>query len=147
MFDFQNILKPVFANSTNFLLGKNASPADIKALLQAVSQYDQVIMGVFDARKRPAGTLDYSNEVKAALTQLAKMNSVVSVFANPYVIAGLPGIEESKALLVNYQNSPELQRSAARVILGQLVPMGKLPVTINSSFKTGDGIIGAATGQ
>lgn len=137
---FQNLLKPVFANSTHFLLAKNAAPADIQSMLQALQQYDQIIVGIFDTRRRPAGTLDYSNDVKLAIAQLSKMNSIVSVFANPYTIAGLPGIEESKALLVNYQNSEALQNSAARVIMGQLTPTGKLPVTINSIFKNGDGL-------
>lgn len=137
---FQNMLKPVFANSTIFLLGKNASTADIQSMLQSLQQYDQIIVGIFDTRKRPGGNLDYSNDVKLAIAQLAKMNSIVSVFANPYTIAGLPGIEESKALLVNYQNSPELQNSSARVLMGQLTPSGKLPVTINSFFKNGDGL-------
>lgn len=137
---FQSMLQPVFTNSTHFLLGRNASTADIQSMLQALQQYDQIIVGIFDTRKRPSGTLDYSNDVKLAITQLSKMNSIVSVFANPYTIAGLPGIEESKALLVNYQNSEALQNAAARVIMGQLTPTGKLPVTINSFFKNGDGL-------
>lgn len=137
---FQSMLQPVFPNSTNFLLGKNAEVADIQGMLQALQSYDQIIVGIFDTRKRPAGTLDYNNDVKLAIGQLAKMNSIVSVFANPYTIAGLPGIEQSQALLVNYQNSPELQNAAVRVIMGQLVPTGKLSVTINSLFKNGDGL-------
>lgn len=136
---FQQILLPVFTHSTHFFLGKNANNMDIQALLKELQQYDQIIVGIFDTRTRPAGTLDYNSDVKLAIAQLAGMNSIVSVFANPYAIAGLPGIEQSKALLMNYQNSPELQNSSARVIMGQLTPNGKLPVTINSFFKNGDG--------
>lgn len=137
---FQQLLQPVFSNSTNFLLSKSATNADIQNMLKELQQYDQIIVGVFDSRNRPAGTLDYNNEVKLAIAQLAKMNSIISVFANPYTIAGLPGIEQSQVLLVNYQNSKELQNASARAIMGQLKPTGKLPVTINSFFKNGDGL-------
>ena len=40
---------------------------------------------------------------------------------------------------MNYQQSDEMQIAAARVILGQLKAQGKLPVTINTFFKYGDG--------
>jgi hypothetical protein len=67
------------------------------------------------------------------------MNSLVAVFANPYSMAGLPGIEQAKTILINYQNSEGMQRSSAKVLNGQLKPKGKLPVTINTFFKYGDG--------
>jgi hypothetical protein len=41
---------------------------------------------------------------------------------------------------VGYQNSVEMEKSAAKVVLGKLKPNGKLPVTINSFFKFGDGL-------
>ena len=65
---------------------------------------------------------------------------VISVFANPYTLAGLPGIENSGALMVCYQLSDETQRSAVKVITGRLKPTGKLPVTINTFFTTGAGL-------
>ncbi len=137
---FQKELQGHFANSLPFLVRKNAAPADLQNMLKELAGYDQVIVGVFDQRKRPGSVLDFSQDVKLLIPQLAGMNSIVSVFANPYTIAGLPGIEKAGTLLVNYQNSEDLQRSAAKVIRGTLKPTGKLPVTINSFFKNGDGL-------
>lgn len=137
---FQTHLRSHFTNSLPFLVGKKATQADIEKLLSELQQYEQIVVGVFDTRKRPGGTLDYANEVKLLIPQLAKMNSIVSLFANPYTIAGLPGIEQAKTLVVSYQNSEELQLSASKVIKGELTATGKLPVTINSFFKNGDGL-------
>ncbi|HEY1023552.1 MAG TPA: glycoside hydrolase family 3 protein [Sphingobacteriaceae bacterium] len=137
---FQTHLQTHFTNSLPFLIDKKAAPADIERLLNDLEQYEQIIVGVFDTRKRPGGTLDYSNDVKLLIPQLAKMNSIISVFANPYTIAGLPGIEQAKTLLVNYQNSEQLQFSAFKVIKGEIKATGKLPVTINAFFKNGDGL-------
>lgn len=137
---FQKELQGHFTNSLPFLVRKNAAPADLQNMLKELAGYDQVIVGVFDQRKRPGSVLDFSQDVKLLIPQLAGMNSIVSVFANPYTIAGLPGIEKAGTLLVNYQNSEDLQRSAAKVIRGTLKATGKLPVTINSFFKNGDGL-------
>ena len=137
---FQKDLQGRFTNSLPFLIRKNATPEDLKKVVAELADYEQVIVGVFDQRKRPGSNLDYTNEVKSLIPQLAAMNSLVSVFANPYTILGLPGLERAKTLLVNYQNSEELQHAAAKVIKGELKATGKLPVTIGTFFKNGDGI-------
>ena len=136
----QKVLKPDFDNSTNFILPKNASENDIVNVTQELRNYDQIIVGVHDVRNRPGAVLDYNNSLKLFIAELAKMNSLIAVFANPYTIAGLPGVEESKTLILNYQNTNEAQNATARVITGKLKANGKLPVTINTYFKNGDGL-------
>jgi beta-N-acetylhexosaminidase len=109
-------------------------------LLQTLQQYNQVYVSINDSRLRPASKLDYSDDVKSFITQIAsQQNTVISVFANAYTIAGLPGIEKCGALLVCYQMTDDLQRSAVKVILQQLKPTGRLPVRINNLFTTGMG--------
>jgi beta-N-acetylhexosaminidase len=100
-----------------------------------------VYVSIHDTRLRPASKLDYSAGVKEFIAALsAHSNVVTTVFANPYTIAGLPGIEKSSALIACYQMSPELQRSAVKVITGQLKPTGKLPVSVNVFFPNGAGL-------
>jgi beta-glucosidase-like glycosyl hydrolase len=137
---FHKELGPRFSNSTNFIIAKNATGSDITNVSNELKNYDQVILALFDTRKRPAPVLDYSNEVKLLAAQIAGMNSIVTVFANPYSVAGLPGIENAKTLMMNYQSSNELQRASVKVITGELKASGKMPVTINSFFKNGYGI-------
>ena len=109
-------------------------------MLAELKTYDQVIMGIHDYRKRPGSSLDYNPELKIFIAELAKMNTLTTIFANPYTIAGLPGIEQSKSLIVTYQNSDEMHIAAAKVISNQMSATGKLPVNINTFFKYGDGI-------
>jgi hypothetical protein len=137
---FQNEAGRVFPNSTNFILSKIASAGDIAKMKEELKSYDQVVTAIHDYRLRPASTLDYNKELVACISELSKLNTLTIVFANPYAIIGLPGIEQSKSLLLGYQNSDEMQRSAVKVISGQIKAAGKLPVTINASFKNGDGI-------
>jgi beta-N-acetylhexosaminidase len=137
---FQQELSKFYPINGFFLVGKNSPADELKALLQTLQQYSQVYVSINDTRLRPASKLDYSNDVKLFITRLAsQQNTVISVFANAYTIAGLPGIEKCGALLVCYQMTDDLQRSAVKVILQQLKPTGRLPVSINSLFTTGMG--------
>lgn len=137
---FHTMVRPQLDNSVHFILPKNASNNDIVNVSKELRNYDQIIVGIQDTRRRPGAVLDYNNPMKLFIAELAKMNSTMVVFANPYSIAGLPGIEAAKTIILNYQNSEEAQKASARVITGSLKAKGKLPVSINSSFKNGDGI-------
>jgi beta-N-acetylhexosaminidase len=135
---FQQELTKWFPNSAVFLVGKNSPENELTGLLETLKQYDQVYVSINDTRARPASQLDYSGEVKSFITALSAHNhTVTAVFANAYAIAGLPGIEKNGALLVCYQMTDDLERSAVKAITRQLKPTGRLPVTINKLFTTG----------
>ena len=138
---FERELAKWYANSKMYTVDKNMSPTQLNQILEMLKDYDQVFVSINDARTRPQSKLDYSTAVKSFITNLAaRKNSVFSVFANPYTLAGLPGIENTSALLIGYQMSDETQRSAVKVITGILKPTGKLPVSINTYFTTGAGL-------
>lgn len=137
---FQKTLSERFDNALNFVISPNATPNDIAKVSVELMRYNQIIVGVHDNRKSPQSKINYSGTVRLFMNELASMNSVFCVFANPYTLAGLPGVEQCKSIMMAYQNSPELQRAAAAVILRKIKPSGKLPVTINTFFKYGDGI-------
>jgi len=135
---FQQQMARLYIYSDFFLVEKNSPAAELKALLQTLKQYEQVYISINDSRIRPASKLDYSSDVISFITELEQhRNTVTCVFANAYTIAGLPGIEKSGALMVCYQMTDDLQRSAVKVIAGLLTPTGRLPVRINSLFTTG----------
>ena len=137
---FHTMLRGDFNNSIQFILAKNASNNDIVNVSKELRNYDQIIVAIHDTRRRPGAVLDYSNSMKLFIAELAKMNSTMVLFANPYTIAGLPGIEAAKTIILNYQNSEEAQKASARIITGSLKATGKLPVSISASFKNGDGL-------
>jgi len=135
---FQSELAKWYTYNKWFNIGKTSSAAELKDVLATLKDYDQVYVAVNDSRLRPASKLDYSADVKQFISTLAAHNNtVITVFANAYTIADLPGIEKCSALLVCYQMTDALQRSAVKVITQQLKPSGRLPVTINKDFTTG----------
>jgi len=129
---YQRELQKSCANSTLFSIAKNTAQPKLDSLLQVIKGYDRVIIGIHDMRLRPASKLDFNIGVKAFISQIAAQpNAVISIFANPYTMPGLPGIEKSATLLMGYQKSDEMQRSAVKVITGVLKPTGKLPVKVS----------------
>lgn len=137
--EFQRLLGRRFDNHLYFMLSANASADDVAAISNELKNYDQVIVALHDTRGRPRSTFNYNGTVRLFINELANMNSVFCVFANPYALAGLPGVEQAKSILVCYQNDLVMQRAAAKVVLRRLNPSGRLPVTINSFFRYGDG--------
>jgi beta-N-acetylhexosaminidase len=137
--EFANNIKKANPDAVIFIVPKNVSLKELETVKTELKKYDQFILALHDTRLRPGGTLDYNNDLKLFIADIAALNTITATFANPYTIAGLPGLEKSKTILVGYQNSIEMQRTAAKVILGTLKASGKLPVTINGFFKYGDG--------
>lgn len=138
---FETELSKWYPNSMIFMIGKNTPINQLKQMLLALKKFDQMFVSIHDTRLRPQSKLDYSSDVKLMIADLAaRPNVVTSVFANPYSIAGLPGIEKSAGLLVGYQKDDAMQRAAVKVISGVMKPAGKLPVTVNTFFTTGMGM-------
>lgn len=138
--NFQHILNGYFKNSSNFVVGAKASAAEIANVTAELEKYDQIVVALHDQRLRPQSKLNYSSEVNLFISQLATDKTIFNVFANPYTIATFPGIENAKGIVVGYQNDASFQQASAKVLMGELKTSGKLPVTINTFFKYGDGI-------
>ncbi|MCO5946287.1 glycoside hydrolase family 3 protein [Mucilaginibacter flavidus] len=135
---FQAELAKWYTYNRWFNIGKTSTAAELNDILTSLKDYDQVYVSINDTRARPASKLDYSADIKQFISSLAAHNNtVITLFANAYTIADLPGIEKCSALLVCYQMTDALQRSAVKVITQQLKPTGRLPVTINKDFTTG----------
>src|SRR5690606_34560965 len=118
--EFQNMLEWRFDNHMHYVLSSKATADDVAAVVGELGRYSQVIVALHDERARPRSTLDYNGTIRLFLSELADRNAVFCVFANPYTLAGLPGIEQAKSILMCYQNDIIMQRAAAKVILRRL---------------------------
>lgn len=138
--EVQEELGQRFDNALKFVIPSDANPNDIAKVWVELMAYRQVIVCLHDGRRSPGAKLNYNATVRLFINELAHMNSLFCVFANPYALAGLPGIEGAQTIIMAYQNSAEMQRAVAGAIKGTLKPNGKLPVTVNAFFRYGQGI-------
>lgn len=137
---FQKEISKGYYNSVYYVLDKDASATQISNVAREIGAFDQVIVGIHDSRSRPANNIPLNAGVKNFIKELSAKNAVFALFANPYNLAGLPGLENSKGLIIGYQKEDYMQISAAAVINNRLVPTGKLPVSILPNYKFGDGL-------
>lgn len=138
--EFQVRVGAKFINHLFYTIAVDASEEEITAVMDELKHFDQILVSLHDSRARPRNTLPYNDEVKGLISTLAADKAIFAAFTNPYALAGLPGLEKAKTLLVCYQNEAFMQRAAAKVIRRQIQATGKLPVTINSHFRGGDGL-------
>jgi len=136
---FQRELSGFYKNSTLFTLDKTANANAVAKVLRELNMFDQVIIGIHDTRTRPGNGIVLSQDLKMMIRDMSLKNAVFALFANPYNLAALTGIEKSKSLVVAYQKEDFMQKAAAAVIKKQLTPTGKLPVTVSQFFRYGDG--------
>lgn len=137
---FQKELAVFYQNNQVYNLDKSASATQITKILAGIKPDDQVIIGIFDTRTRPNNGLNFGAEVKQFLANMAKTQAAFTFFANPYNLINFTGLEQAKFLLIAYQKEDFMQRAAASVLKNQLIPTGKLPITVNQFFRYGDGI-------
>ncbi|HKG08340.1 MAG TPA: hypothetical protein VKB19_17875, partial [Pedobacter sp.] len=136
---FQQDLGTHYKNSIFYTLDKNANANAIAKVMRNIGMFDQVIIGIHDTRSRPGNGMMLSADLKQFIRDMSQKNAFFALFANPYNLASIPGLENSKGLLVAYQKEDFMQQAAAAVLKNQLPTTGKLPVTVNSFFKYGDG--------
>lgn len=136
--EFQRDLGTYYKNSVFYTLDRNANATAIAKVLRYINVFDQVIIGIHDTRIRPGNGIILSNDLKMFIKDMSLSNAIFALFANPYNLSALPGLENSKGLIVAYQKEDFMQKAASSVIKNQLIPTGRLPVTVNSFFKYGD---------
>jgi beta-N-acetylhexosaminidase len=136
---FQREINAHYTNAVVFNLDKTATAAAVASVMADIGNYEQVIIGIHDTRTRPGNGMVLSADLKQFIKQMSAANAVFALFANPYNLSALEGLENSKALIVAYQKEDFMQKAAASVINNQIIPNGKLPVSVNTFFKYGDG--------
>ncbi|KIO78144.1 glycoside hydrolase family 3 [Pedobacter lusitanus] len=137
---FQRELGGFYKNSVFFSLEKNANANSVAKVVRELGMFDQVIIGIHDTRTRPGNGMELSGDLKMLISNMAAKNAVFALFANPYNLAALPGIEKAKSLVVAYQKEDYMQKAAAEVIENVKTGTGRLPVTVNNSFRFNSGL-------
>jgi beta-N-acetylhexosaminidase len=86
-----------------------------------------------------SGTVDLPPAYASLLKQLLKQNPrlVLISFGSPYIGASVP---EIPAYLCAYDNAKALQEAAAEALFGKSPFVGRLPVTISETMKSGTGL-------
>lgn len=113
---------------------------NIDSLNVQLKNYNTVIVG-FHKSDKAWKKHDFTETELVWLQEIAKHNTVIlDVFTKPYSLLPIATFSDIEAVVVSYQNADIAQEVSAEVIFGAVDAKGKLPVSINTEFKVGDGL-------
>lgn len=138
---YQRQLKKRY-QTTDFVISRKANAKEVLKMRQQLRKFDIVLVALYGPSIRPSNKLGYSPEAAALVKELANSNkAVLTLFDNAYTLNQFSDLQNSRALVLAYQPHYHAQEAAAKLISGALPARGKLPVTVNSHFTLGTGII------
>lgn len=148
---FAHQLRQRVPDATVFYVDAANSEFVSKNVLSAVQKAARVIAvaeAVPSARRVTNGQTTGSagldrgaSDLLAAIVKTAADKTVVAAFGNPYIGAGVPGIE---TYLCTFSNTPNSATSLAAALFGEIPIHGRLPVTIPGVAARGAGLDRAA---
>ena len=141
---FQNTLS-LYSSVEHFGLAQDATKEAADAAMKQLSKYNLIIININGTTNNPHKNFGLKPIVMETINQLKRKSKVVvSVFANPYALGKLKGIEAVDGLLLSYEENEFSQSLAAQLIFGGVAATGKLPISIYNKeqliFKVGSGI-------
>lgn len=110
-----------------------------KFINQAVAHKEIIIMALLDMKQSNKNNFGISKQTFKLIKKLRKQDKKIIIVnsGSPY---SLSLFTKEDAIIMAYENDPEAQIAAAKVLLGTLQPQGKLPVTASKEFAEGLGL-------
>ena len=119
-------------------IGPGATRDVLDSLGRIADSSAVVVIAPYVRRVEGEGRFAIPQQIAAWIEGVARRRSTVVVaFGNPYVIRQFPSVN---SYLVTYGVGDDLERAAARALLGEQKITGRTPVSLPGFFKSGDGI-------
>ena len=151
---FQSMLSK-YTKTDNFFLPKKFTEEQLNAVKTKLQDYNLVIAGLhlYESKTRrsmqvgslqkarPQRPYGLTNETENLLNYLSNnKKSIVVFFSSPYALTEVRNYTPPAGLIMAYQNDSLVQELAAQQIFGGIGASGKLPITLGSYYKIGDGL-------
>ena len=115
--------------------------ANIDTLMIKLKEYETVIIGYHKSDKSWWKSPELTAPELQIIDSIAsKKKIILDCFAKPYSLSRVFNFDELPGVIVSYQNGDIAQEVSAELIFGAIDAKGLLPVSINSTYKAGDGI-------
>ena len=104
-------------------------------LLTKLQSYSTLVLSLAGFKNAPPDfNLTHIEQTLLAALSKSGIPVVAVVFGTPYSLSSLPLFE---AIVVAFENEVEAQEAAARVLFGDLIPKGRLPISAPPHFQAG----------
>jgi beta-N-acetylhexosaminidase len=122
-----------------FTLGYKSDSTAASAIINRLTNYETVIVGVHNYSRRPANNYGLSTTAVNLINQIQTQHPTVTLaFGNPYAIRNFSTTANN--LIACYEDDSTTQATAYELLQGKITPKGKLPVTVGDDLVYGTGI-------
>ncbi|QQS50769.1 MAG: serine hydrolase [Bacteroidota bacterium] len=113
----------------------------VNKLVSKLQSYNLVLISLHSNSLNAGKKFGVSDEEIQLVEKLAQANNCVLIhLANPYIISRIDELHRFKAVLLGYENSPEIQQLASEALFGAAEVVGALPVTVYPAYPAGFGM-------
>lgn len=125
-----------YARVDHFSIDKNANANAVNQMMERLSGYDLVIVGVHNNSMLVSRDYGVNSTTVSLINHLAARQAVVlSLFANPYSLAFFKKeVLNIDGIVIAYQDGLLFEEAAAQVIFGGLPARGRLSVSVPPYF-------------
>ncbi len=128
-----------YTNVDDFVISHNSNKTELKVLNKKLGKYDLVLVVINQIKNSDSKIL---NSCNAILNKIIENNKVIVVYNGDLSkLNSFSRIEEADALIVSSDNYKLNNNLTSQLIFGAFTTNGKLPFTIDSRFKKGDGLL------
>ncbi|WP_338876053.1 glycoside hydrolase family 3 N-terminal domain-containing protein [Spirosoma sp. SC4-14] len=135
----------------HFNITSKTPDSTLAAVRDSLQNYNLLLVDVHLNNIRPGAKYGLQAKTAGLVSELvATGKAIVTVFGNVYVLDKLTfpadtvqtnrNIEQARAIVMPYQLTNYTEELSAQLIFGAIGANGKLPVTVNQRFRTGDGL-------
>lgn len=139
-----NIAKRLVAEGydlDSYILEKNISKSANEKIINGLKKYKLVIVNIQNTSIYATKDFGITQEMVDFVKELSKNSKIIfNLFACPYALDKFSFKKSPQAIIIGYEDTECAVNAVADVMTGKINPIGKLPVTINKKFKTGDGL-------
>ena len=128
-------------NIKSYVLEKNITKSDKTRIINDLKRYSMVIVNIQGTSIYATKNFGITDDMVDFVKDLSKNNKIVfNLFACPYALEKFDFKKTPMAVIIGYEDVKCAVNAVVDVMVGDLNPMGKLPVTINKKYKVGSGI-------
>nr|MDQ3394457.1 serine hydrolase [Bacteroidota bacterium] len=137
-----------YVPADHFFISNNSTEEMIGSLKKQLKKYNLVILGLHSMGYRPSNTIRYNARLQDFIKEVnINHKTVTTLFLNPYILDKIADISLSEGIVLTYQDNKVAQELSAQALFGAIGTAGKLPVTVNNNFSSGDGAFLLANGR
>ncbi len=130
-----------YCDFQTFTVSSSPSPAESKAVIDKMADHNTVIVYIDRTHNNPKKNFGLTDAAIRLAETLGVEKEVILVhMGSPYALARLEHPDRFAAIVLGYQDEPELGRAAAGAIMGATPITGRLPVSIGTLFPAHTGL-------